>query len=79
MSTFTALSKWVVARKRHRCDGCWGPIPVGEEHYYWRGVFDGAWQENRLHRECEQAHANDGYEEFIPGDYPVPERLRAGR
>lgn len=67
--------KWVVGRIAHRCVACYYFIPKGEEHYHFKGMWEGEWQDWRMHRECEAAHRADGCEEFLPGDYPVPERI----
>lgn len=64
------------ARKRHQCIACLGPIPVGEVHYHQTGFFDGSAFRNRFHVECWEALAEEGGDEFIPGDFEVPERLR---
>lgn len=73
--------KLVRGRKRHKCDGCLGPIPLGEEHFNYRGVYDGCWQNWRMHKECfEQLDADSASEygyEFMPGCFDMPERVRA--
>jgi len=69
----TFESKTVKTRKPHRCIGCWAPIAVGEECHYWSGVFDGELGSNHMHKECEAGW--DG-EDFTPGDFPVPQRVR---
>jgi hypothetical protein len=46
---------------------------VGEECHYWSGVFDGELGSNHMHKECEAGW--DG-EDFTPGDFPVPQRVR---
>jgi hypothetical protein len=74
MSDHTFESGYVNTRKPHRCVFCWGPIPVGERAYFWKGVYDGDFQRNYAHQECQDSY--DG-EEFCPGDCPVPERIRA--
>ena len=41
-----------VARKIHRCEWCGQIIPVGEKHVHHRGVWDGGFQDWRMHNEC---------------------------
>jgi hypothetical protein len=76
VSDTTIQSKDVKTRKPHRCVFCWSGIPVGELANYWCGVYDGEFQSNHAHQECLQAWLDDGAEEFTPGDYPAPERIR---
>ena len=40
--------RWMVGRKDHRCEYCYGSIPQGEEFYHYRGMFDGEWQNWRM-------------------------------
>lgn len=67
---------WVVGRKHHRCGGCGAQIPKGERHFHYRGIYGGDWQNWRMHKECHDSHEADGAEEFIDGDFPVPDRIR---
>lgn len=76
MSGTTFRSKTVVTRKPHRCIFCWAGIPAGERCWYWSGVYDGDFQSSYGHAECQEAFDDDGCEEFTPGDYPVPDRIR---
>lgn len=48
-------SRWVVARKPHRCCECGGDIPKGEFHGYFSGKWDGDLNSYRQHIECEDA------------------------
>lgn len=68
--------KWVKGTKRHRCVACYGPIPEGESHYHYRGMYSGDWQNWRMHKECHDSWDADNCDEFTPGDFPVPERIR---
>ena len=68
---------WVVGNKPHHCVACDGPIPLNERHHHYRGIYGGDWQNWRMHTECYEAYATDGYGEFIKGDFPVPERIAA--
>lgn len=73
MSDCNFDSKFVVTRKLHRCQMCWSCIPVGENCFFSKGVYDGDFQVSYMHRECYDSW--DG-EEFCPGDGPVPDRIR---
>lgn len=66
----------LIGRKDYRCEACYAKIPKGEPHYNYRGTYGGDWQNWRMHSECYEAYEQDGFEEFISGDYPVPERIR---
>ena len=66
---------WIVGRKEHRCEGCLGRIPKGEKHFQYKGRYDGVWQNWRLHEECHEDWISNQYEEFMPGDMTVPERV----
>ena len=71
---------WVIGRKAHRCEGCFGPIPRGEKHFLYKGMYQCEWQNWRMHEEChEDWHTNldlHGDGEFTPGYMPVPQRIR---
>ena len=72
---------YVIGRKEYRCVACYSRITNGESHYHYRGLYEGEWQNWRMHRECEAAYdkasREDGVYEFIPGDFPAPERIAA--
>ncbi len=68
--------KWVIGRNRHRCEYCHGPIPKAEEHYRYKGIYDGEWQNWRMHRECEDDFHREGDFEFMPGEAPIPDRVK---
>lgn len=69
-----------IGRKGYRCEYCYGPIPQGERHHHYQGVYDGEWQNWRMHDECWDAYQTDarydGNYEFTPGDSEVPERVK---
>lgn len=67
--------KWVSGTKAHRCVACYSVIPQGESHYHYKGMYGGEWQNWRMHPECYEAWDKDGCEEFISGEFPVPERI----
>jgi hypothetical protein len=69
--------KTIVARKPHRCDYCYGPIQAGETYSRWTGVFDGRFQSNAMHPECEENFLDSGDDEYTPGEAPMPERVLA--
>ena len=68
--------RWLTGRKQHRCEGCLGPIPKGERHYQFKGMFEGDWQNWRMHEECHENYAENGYEEFMSGDFEMPARVQ---
>jgi len=41
-----------VARKEHRCVHCWTPIVVGERHKKYAGIWEGDFQDWRVHTDC---------------------------
>lgn len=44
-----------VARKDYQCVWCPEPIRKGEKHYRYVGTYDGDFQSNRAHLECDDA------------------------
>ncbi len=68
--------KWIVCRKSHRCEYCFGPIPRGERCFNYRGMYDGEWQNWRMHEECERDFELTAMENFMPGDAPMPDRIK---
>lgn len=66
-----------LARKQHRCEWCYGPIPKGERHAQYRGIYDGDWQNWRMHQECYDAYVSDYPEDgFDPGGGECPDRIK---
>jgi hypothetical protein len=74
--TSTLRSKYVTTRKPHRCAFCSAAIPVGDRAHYWAGVYDGEFQSNYGHRECQLAWELSGDDDFIMGEFPIPVRIR---
>lgn len=54
--------KYPKARKKHTCQVCGAPILKGQTHHYQSGVYDGSWQNWRVHSDCAEMnwHHNDG-------------------
>lgn len=46
----------IKARKQHYCEWCSEPIVKGEIHYQFKGIWEGEWQNWRMHTECSDAH-----------------------
>lgn len=69
---------WLAGKKNHRCEACYAVIPAGERHFHFKGMYHGDWQNWRMHTECHDSHEADGCEEFMPGEFPVPDRIRSG-
>jgi len=68
-----------IAVKDHRCEWCFGPIPKGEKHKHFSGMWDDEWQNWRMHDECfdeQQKEALNGWPEFMPGEAEMPERVK---
>lgn len=67
----------IVGRKEHRCEYCYGPIPKGEEHPQYKGMWQDEWQNWRMHEECYTDYmGNEPSDGFTPGDAPWPERVK---
>lgn len=65
------------ARKRLRCVMCWTFIPPGEKYVRYKGKYEGEWQNWAAHQECYETYMDQmPGEEFTPGDFEPPERLR---
>lgn len=78
MSDFFRPATQPHARKRYVCIACGWFIPVGEKHMAQTGVYDGSGFSNRFHDECWDALDFDPHwDEFTPGDIPVPDRFKA--
>jgi hypothetical protein len=65
-----------VGRKEHSCGYCGWRIPVGEKHVQYVGVYDGEFQDWRMHNECFDDFNNSGEETFFPGESNPPARIR---
>lgn len=77
MSGFYRPAIQRVARIRHDCEACFGPIAVGEAYEEQTGIWEGKAFRNRFHFECFEALCEEGEGEFSPGSYDPPERLKA--
>ena len=66
----------VIAKKSHRCEMCYGPIPKGELHIYMHGMYDDQWQNWHAHIECDAAFEDSDDGGFMPGSSDMPERVR---
>lgn len=74
MSDF-GVSMTPVARREHRCEWCGQKILVGEKHFKFSGVWEGEFQNWRMHTECEEARSKedeygDGFSPF-ENDRPI--------
>lgn len=68
MSDFGETTK-VVGRKDYRCEWCGENIPKGEAHRHYGGMWEGNWQNWRMHEECYLAGTKsddmqDGWEPY---------------
>jgi hypothetical protein len=57
------------AAKPHKCEWCGEPIPKGETHIQFAGIWEGAWHNWRMHNECFDAadrseELQDGFTSF---------------
>jgi hypothetical protein len=55
MSNFGCEPKTVIARKAHRCLWCWGLIDKGGPCVSVNGMWQGDWQNWRMHIDCYDA------------------------
>jgi hypothetical protein len=63
------------ARKQHKCEWCFGPIPKGEKHKQFSGMWQGDFQNWRMHDECYETSAGAQAEGFTPGEGEMPARV----
>ena len=65
------------ARKEYRCEWCGETILKGEKHYKYAGMWEGDFQNWRMHDECEHdAQMNgDMQEGFTPYEAERPAKL----
>lgn len=68
MSDF-GKERWVKIRKPHRCEWCGQQIEIGSKCYLYKGMYDGEWQNWRMHEECREIY---DYEEFEPFENERP-------
>lgn len=50
---------FVKANKVHRCTWCQTMIQKGETHFQFKGMWEGDWQNWRMHSECGTAHSDE--------------------
>lgn len=76
MNDFGAMVR-PIAAKQHSCWWCGRQIEKGEKHYHYSGMWQGDWQDWRMHNECyEQYEKEDDYGEgFALGEGEPPKRL----
>ncbi len=65
-----------VARKKHFCSWCNEDILFGEQYSRWKGLFEGEFQSNAMHLECNDAVNRCPREEMNDFGYPEGEQLR---
>ena len=52
------------AAKIHKCCWCWQDIVKGEKHYHQIGIFNGDWNDWRMHLDCHDV-SDPGEEEYL--------------
>lgn len=67
------------ARQEYRCEWCYGPIPQGENHTQFTGMWDGDWKNWRMHDECYDAYVanHEPSDGFTPGEGGMPEWMKS--
>lgn len=71
-------------RKDHRCEWCGETIPTSEKHAHFVGMWDGEFQDWRMHSECysecyEDASENDVFSDgFMPYEHERPSAPATG-
>jgi hypothetical protein len=75
MSTEFAILRTPTGRKQHICAWCAGPIPKGEKHKHFIGIWDGDFQNWRMHDECFATSAGAQEQGFTPGEGVMPKRI----
>ena len=70
----------VVGRKPHRCEWCYEAILKGEQHHQFKGMWQGDWQNWRIHNECHEEYAKEPehMDGFMPGEGKRPKLLAGG-
>jgi len=65
---------WPIGRKEHRCEWCYEQIEAKEQHAHYIGVWNGEFQNWRMHEECFEDYDlnRDGDGEFMPGEGERP-------
>ncbi len=75
MSDFGELKAVLNGRKDYRCAWCGENIPQGTPHQHYAGMWDGDWQNWRMHPECyNDVDMDDQLDGFTLYDHerPVP-------
>jgi hypothetical protein len=64
-----------VARKEYRCEWCGEKIPRGQRHLKFTGMWEGDFQNWRMHLECDDARSQEDYsgDGFTPFENDRPE------
>jgi hypothetical protein len=64
--------------KQYRCEWCGGSISVKEKHAHFAGVWDGEWQNWRMHSECYNDASENGElsEGFTPYEHERPTQTK---
>ena len=77
MSTHLSTDR-PVARKEHVCDWCGETILRGERYARWNGIFEGDFQSNPMHTECDKAAQTYFRDIAIAGDGYMPHEFKRG-
>lgn len=67
-----------VADKSYRCIYCIDRIAPGTKHFKFVGIYQGDWQNWRMHLECIKAHEDNNYSSAYEDGEICPERHRRG-
>lgn len=62
------------ARKDHLCLWCGQTIPKGEIYSRWVNVFEGDFNCNKMHLECDEACLEENEDFIAPGENQRPPR-----
>ena len=54
-----------VARKIHKCYWCREPIVKNEKHYYQVGIYNGDWNDWRMHLDCQRVSDPPDIEDYL--------------
>ena len=70
--------KVITARKPRLCEWCGEAIKKGDKEYHFKGMWQGQWQDWKMHPECQEAYANDdgfdeGFESYA-NERPTPSK-----
>lgn len=75
MSDFANFT-WPIGRKDYRCEWCGQIIPKGEKHLHFAGIWEGDWQNWRMHSECHEGmQLEDPYNDgWTPAEHERPRK-----